>query len=47
LRAVEAAGVTIIHPDKELFAQQVEPMLESYRNDPVIYPLIREIRAIE
>lgn len=45
LRAVEAAGVTIIRPDKELFAQRVQPMIESYRGDPVLYPLIQRIQA--
>ncbi len=47
LEAVEAAGVTIIRPDKERFRHQVQPMIESYRNDPVIYPLIQQIRAVE
>jgi tripartite ATP-independent transporter DctP family solute receptor len=47
LRAVEAAGVTIIRPDKRRFAEQVNAMLESYRTDPLIYPLIEEIRAME
>jgi tripartite ATP-independent transporter DctP family solute receptor len=47
LRAVEAAGVTIIRPDTDLFAQQVEPMIESYRSNPAIYTLIQQIRAVE
>jgi tripartite ATP-independent transporter DctP family solute receptor len=45
LRVVEAAGVTIIRPDKRLFAEQVREMLESYRSDPLIYPLIQQIQA--
>jgi tripartite ATP-independent transporter DctP family solute receptor len=47
LRSVEEAGVTIIRPDIEPFARRVEPMIESYRENPAIYSLIREIRAVE
>jgi tripartite ATP-independent transporter DctP family solute receptor len=47
LRAVEEAGVEIIRPDKELFVQQVRPMIESYRDDPVIYPLYQQIQAVQ
>jgi tripartite ATP-independent transporter DctP family solute receptor len=47
LRAVEEAGVTIIRPDKEVFVRQVQPMIESFRNDPVIYPLYQQIQAVQ
>jgi TRAP-type C4-dicarboxylate transport system substrate-binding protein len=47
LRAVEAAGVTIIRPDKEPFAAQVTEMLEAYRSQPELYSLIQQIRAME
>jgi tripartite ATP-independent transporter DctP family solute receptor len=46
LRAVEAAGVTIIHPDKEAFVRQVEPMIESYRENTTVYSLFRRIQAV-
>lgn len=44
LAAVEAAGVQVIYPDKILFAEQVEPLYETYRTDAVIYHLIQEIK---
>jgi len=46
LRAVEAAGVTIIRPDKTQFMQQVESMIESYRDDSLVYPLVQRIREV-
>lgn len=47
LDAVEAAGVTVLRPDKAPFTRQVAALFESYRDDPVIFPLIEQIRAIE
>jgi len=47
LRIVEEAGVTIIRPDKEAFARQVEPMLESYRDNELVYSLYQQIRAVQ
>lgn len=47
LEAVEAAGVTITYPDKSKFAEQVEPMYESYKNEPEVYDLIQRIQAVE
>lgn len=44
MRAVEAAGVQIIRPDKGPFVEKVSALLESYRGDPDIYELIRKIR---
>ena len=45
--AVQKAGVEIIIPDKEPFAKLVEPLYESYRNEPEVYRLIEEIQAVE
>lgn len=44
LRAVEAAGVTIIRPDKGPFLEKVAPLLDSYRREPEIYELMQRIR---
>jgi tripartite ATP-independent transporter DctP family solute receptor len=46
LAAVEAAGVTILRPDKEPFMREVEGLYASLRNDP-LYDLIERVRAIE
>lgn len=45
LAAVEEAGVEILRPDKEPFAEQVGGMVEAYRDDPEFYRLIQAIRA--
>lgn len=45
LAAVKAAGVTIIKPDKSLFAEKVEKVFEAYRKDPEMEALINEIQA--
>jgi tripartite ATP-independent transporter DctP family solute receptor len=47
LKAVEEAGVTIIHPEKEAFAALAEPVYELFRDDPKIYNLIKRIKAVE
>lgn len=47
LAAVQAAGVTIIRPDKTLFAEKVSSVLESFKDDPEIYSLIKQIQATE
>ncbi len=47
LRIVQEAGVTINYPDKEPFAEKVEDLLESYRDDEKIYDLITRIKAVE
>ena len=44
LREVEKAGVTIIRPDKTLFANKVSGIYEDYKNDKDIYPLIQQIK---
>lgn len=44
LREVQKAGVEIFRPDKTLFAEKVQPIYESYKDDPEIYPLIKQIQ---
>lgn len=44
LEAVEAAGVTIIRPDKSDFSSQVQPLYEAYKSNPVQYQLIQRIQ---
>lgn len=46
LAAVREAGVEIIRPDRQPFRAKVAPMLERYRADPEIGPLIRRIEAV-
>ena len=45
--AVQKAGVKINRPDKEPFIQKVQPFLETYKNNDVIYSYIKRIQAIE
>lgn len=47
LAAVQEAGVTILHPDKSRFAEKVEALYETYKEDPEIYELIRQIQATQ
>jgi len=47
LEEVAKAGVEIIRPDKEPFQKAVEPMYESYQQNPEIYSLIQRIRNVE
>lgn len=47
LEAVKAAGVTVTYPDKSKFAEQVEPMYETYKDEPEVYDLIQRIQAVE
>lgn len=47
LREVEKAGVEIIHPDKTLFAEKAAGVLEDYKEDEEIYPLIQAIQKID
>jgi tripartite ATP-independent transporter DctP family solute receptor len=47
LEIVEAAGVTIIHPDKEPFSDKVTELLESYRENERLYDLITRIREVQ
>ncbi len=45
LAAVEKAGVTVIYPDKEPFAEKVQGMYEMFRDQPRVYNLLKRIRA--
>ena len=45
LAAVEAAGVTIIRPDKTLFAEKVSGIYEQYRDNDYLWNLLQEIAA--
>jgi len=47
LEAVKAAGVTITYPDKSKFASQVEPLYDSYQDQPEVYDLIQRIQTVE
>jgi tripartite ATP-independent transporter DctP family solute receptor len=47
LETVEKEGVNIIYPDKEPFAEKVEELLESYRDNERLYDLITRIREVE
>jgi tripartite ATP-independent transporter DctP family solute receptor len=44
LQAIKDAGVTVSTPDKAPFAKLVEPMYESFKNEPEVYALIQRIR---
>jgi len=47
LRIVQEAGVEINYPDKEPFAEKVEELLESYRENEKLFDLITRIREVE
>ncbi len=47
LEIVQEAGVEVIHPAKEPFAEKVIPLLESYRDNERLYDLITRIREVQ
>ena len=47
LEEVKKAGVIINYPDKAPFIEKVQPLLESYRDNEVIYSYIKRIQAIK
>lgn len=47
LRVVQEAGVKINYPDKKLFADKVQGLLDKYKKDKVLGDLIRRIEAVE
>lgn len=47
LSEVVKAGVTIIHPDKEPFAEKVSEMYDMFKDQPELYDLIQRIRAVD
>ncbi|MEZ5070891.1 MAG: TRAP transporter substrate-binding protein [Bacteroidales bacterium] len=46
LQKVREAGVQILYPDKAPFAEKVEPLLDSYEDQPLLYDLITRIRQV-
>jgi tripartite ATP-independent transporter DctP family solute receptor len=44
LEKVQEAGVTILYPDQVPFAEKVQPLLESFRDNELIYDLITRIQ---
>ena len=47
LEAVQEAGVQVLYPEKAPFAERVASIYDSYRDDPVLYPLIERIQDLE
>ncbi|MFV0593724.1 MAG: TRAP transporter substrate-binding protein [Draconibacterium sp.] len=47
LRIVQEAGVKINYPDKKLFADKVQGLLDKYKKDKVLGDLIKRIEAVE
>lgn len=45
LEVVRAAGVEIIHPDKEAFLAEAAPLLDNFAQDPEVGPLVQQIRS--
>jgi TRAP-type C4-dicarboxylate transport system substrate-binding protein len=47
LEEVQKAGVEINYPDKTPFIERVQPLLESYRNNEIIYSYIKRINSVQ
>jgi tripartite ATP-independent transporter DctP family solute receptor len=47
LEEVQKAGVQINYPDKEPFIEKVQPFIETYRNNQIVYSYIKRIQAVE
>lgn len=47
LEEIEKAGVKVNYPDKAPFIKKVQPLLESYRNNEIIYSYIKRIQALD
>jgi len=47
LEGVEAAGVEVLHPDKALFVDAVQPVYEEVRAQPELFELTQQIRAVQ
>ena len=47
LEEVQKAGVVINYPAKEPFIEKVQPFLEGYRDNEVIYSYIKRIQAVQ
>jgi len=46
LEEVQKAGVKINYPDKQPFIDKVQPLIESYQDNPTIYSYIKRIQAV-
>ena len=47
LDAVEAAGVQIIRPDKETFAEKTKQLFDNYKDKNEMYSIIQQIQAVQ
>jgi tripartite ATP-independent transporter DctP family solute receptor len=47
LEEVQKAGVEVIYPDKEPFIEKVQPLIESYSDNEVIYSYIKRIQSVK
>jgi len=47
LKKVQEAGVTIIHPEKDSFAEKVQSMLNSFKDKPKLWKLITAIKNVK
>ena len=47
LTKIKEAGVQIIEPDKEAFRERVQPLYQTYKENPEMKKLIEEIQAVE
>ncbi|HEX2190048.1 MAG TPA: TRAP transporter substrate-binding protein [Longimicrobiaceae bacterium] len=45
LREVEAAGVQVIRPDRRAFLEKGAPLLDAFRRDPEVGPILQRIQA--
>lgn len=45
LRAVEAAGVEVIRPDRRPFLEKGAPLLDAFRRDPEVGPVLERMQA--
>lgn len=46
LEKVQEGGVTINYPDKAPFIEKVQPLIESYRHNEVIYSYVKRIQEV-
>lgn len=46
LQKVKDAGIEVIRPDKEPFREKVQPVYESFKDDPKLYSMIEKIQEI-
>ena len=47
LEIVQAAGVTVLRPDKSTFKEKSKPIIEGYRDNKEMYTLIQQIQAVQ